>query len=193
MVSKLLLATQETYLCAVENNDPEKLVQALAKAYGDIRKGLGFNKTPDLYGAFPTDPYSHTPAGQGAKQPGMTGQVKEEILTRLAELGLFVRQGRVSFEPLLLDRREHLDHPETFHFLDINGHRQTMDLPAGSLAYTFCQVPVVYYPGPDKKIEIRFANGTSREVAGSSLDADLSLHIFRRNGQVHRITVYLPV
>jgi hypothetical protein len=193
MVSKLLLATQETTLRAVANREPQKLVRALAEAYVDIRKGLGFNKSPDVYGAFPTDPYSHTPAGQGAKQPGMTGQVKEEILARLAELGLFVRQGRLSFEPLLLDRREHLDRPEAFHYLDVNGHRQTIDLPSGSLAYTFCQVPVVYCSGPDEKIKIRFTDGTSREVAGSSLDADLSQHIFRRDGQVVQVTVYRPV
>ena len=39
------------------------------------------------YGAFPTDPYSHTPAHAGAQQPGMTGQVKEELLTRPARVG----------------------------------------------------------------------------------------------------------
>ena len=37
------------------------------------------NKTPEEYGAFPFDAYSHTPYNSGAKQPGMTGQVKEEI------------------------------------------------------------------------------------------------------------------
>ena len=41
---------------------------------------MGFKKTesPAEYGAFPDDPYSHTPSFGGARQPGMTGQVKEE-------------------------------------------------------------------------------------------------------------------
>ena len=71
----------------------------LAEWYYDVRAGLGFNKTPEVYGAFPTDPYSHTPGFAGARQPGMTGQVKEEILTRLGELGLSVRDGRGEFQP----------------------------------------------------------------------------------------------
>jgi len=64
------------------------VVTGLADAYEDIRLGLGYCKTPDVYGAFPVDAYSHTPAGKGARQPGMTGQVKEEILTRQKELGV---------------------------------------------------------------------------------------------------------
>ena len=43
--------------------------------------------------------------GQGAKQPGMTGQVKEEILTRFGELGVRVEEGAIVFEPALL--RQH--------------------------------------------------------------------------------------
>jgi hypothetical protein len=81
MVAKLLLAAQEIALHF--RNTP--YAPALLERYQDIRQGLGFNKTPAEYGAFPTDPYSHTPKGQGAKQPGMTGLVKEEILTRQAD------------------------------------------------------------------------------------------------------------
>ena len=54
------------------------------------------------FGAIPTDCYSHTPAHAGAQQPGMTGQVKEEILTRFGELGLRVEDGRLCVLPGLL-------------------------------------------------------------------------------------------
>ena len=190
MVSKLLLAAQEAFQRAVEGGEPQEVVQALAEAYYDIRTGLGFNKSPETYGAFPTDPYSHTPAGQGAKQPGMSGQVKEEILVRLAELGVTVEEGTISFKPLLLDPREYLDRPAPFHYRDVKGHRQTIDLPAGSLAYTFCQMPVVYHSSPGAKVEVHFSDGTSREVVGHTLDTDLSRHIFRRDGQIRQVTVY---
>ena len=40
---------------------------------------FGKVKTVRSYGAFPSDPYSHTPAHAGAQQPGMTGQVKEDF------------------------------------------------------------------------------------------------------------------
>ncbi|MFH1524677.1 MAG: hypothetical protein ABIF04_06905 [Chloroflexota bacterium] len=193
MVSKLLLAAQETTLRATENGEAQEVVHALAEAYYDIRRGLGFNKSPEVYGAFPTDPYSHTPAGQGAKQPGMSGQVKEEILARFSELGITVEDGIISFEPLLLDAKEYLDHPSPFQYVAVIGQRQTIDLPAGSLAFTFCQVPVVYRSGSETKVEVHFSNGRAREVNGYALDIDISQHIFRRDGQVVQVTVYRPV
>ena len=92
MVSKLLLAAQECWLHAHTysnaNGADEATVKSLYAAYYDIRQGIGFNKSPAEYGAFPTDPYSHTPETGQAKQPGMTGQVKEELLTRQIEFGL---------------------------------------------------------------------------------------------------------
>ena len=66
MVAKLLLAVQECYIAAVNDGVDTKTVAGLAAAYYDIRQGLGFNKSPAEYGAFPTDPYSHTPLGSGA-------------------------------------------------------------------------------------------------------------------------------
>ena len=66
--------------------------------YFKIRSGLSASKTPKEYGAFPFDPYSHTPSHSGAQQPGMTGQVKEEILTRFGELGCFVNDGCIMFD-----------------------------------------------------------------------------------------------
>ena len=94
MVSKLLLAIQESALEAAKGDNKE-LTARLTEAYYDVRKGIGFNKTPELYGAFPQDPYSHTPKNQGAKQPGMTGQVKEEVLTRFGELGVILEDSTV--------------------------------------------------------------------------------------------------
>ena len=93
MVSKLLLAVGEVVEDAVDANAATDTIDALKACYEDIRAGIGFNKPPAVYGAFPTDPYSHTPGFAGAKQPGMTGQVKEEVLTRLGEMGLSVSQG----------------------------------------------------------------------------------------------------
>lgn len=193
MVAKLLLAAQEAFEQAVLKRAPAETVQALAAAYGDIRHGLGFNKTAEEFGAFPTDPYSHTPAGQGAKQPGMTGLVKEEILTRMGELGIVVEEGRLGFEPRLLCATEFLKTPATFEFIDVRGERQSLDLPAGSLAFTFCQVPVVYVTGEMPRIEVTFTDGTSHTIAGARLDEALSNTIFRRDGSIRRLTVTTPL
>ncbi|RPH63230.1 MAG: hypothetical protein EHM81_00535 [Chloroflexi bacterium] len=180
MVSKLLLAVQEVYL-----REP---LPALLDAYYDIRMGLGFNKSPETYGAFPTDPYSHTPAGQGAKQPGMTGQVKEEILTRLAELGLFVENGVITFKSALLRPAEFTGQPGIFTYIDVTGQEKTLDLPAGALAYTFCQVPVIVRSRADEKIVVRFTDGTSVESAERTLDPATCQHIFQRDNFVQQIS-----
>jgi hypothetical protein len=97
MVAKLLLAVQERVFEAADASAPE--LGALKAHYRRVRDGLGYRRDAAAYGAFPADPYSHTPAEGGAQQPGMTGQVKEEILTRWGELGLRVQGGRVRFDP----------------------------------------------------------------------------------------------
>ena len=191
MVSKLLLAAQENYLLAIEQQAGPETIQDLAECYYAIRKGLGFNKVPDVYGAFPTDPYSHTPKEQGAKQPGMTGQVKEEILTRQVELGVFVRDGQIIFDPVLLRPEEFITQPTTFAFFSLEGDSRRMDLPAGSLAFTFCQTPVIYHTGENPGIQVHFTDGNVREVPGCQLDFDSSQHIFKRDGAITKVTVFL--
>ena len=104
MVSKLLLAAQEAFLTATEGGAVAEVVDQLAECYADIRSGIGFNKSPQEYGAFPADPYSHTPAHSGARQPGMTGQVKEDIISRFGELGVEVHDGCLFIRPRLLQR-----------------------------------------------------------------------------------------
>ena len=66
-------------------------------------------------------PYSHTPAHGGARQPGLTGQVKEDFLCRLGELGVVVEQGRVHFRPQLLRREEFVTSPCDFVYYDVAG------------------------------------------------------------------------
>ena len=153
-------------------NTPWPSIQALIDTYYDIRSGFGFNKPPDVYGAFPTDPYSHTPAGQGAKQPGMTGQVKEELLARMAELGAFVERGALSFELLMLRKSEFITQETTFDYIDVHGHEQSIGLPPSSLAYTFCQVPIVYLCSDDDRIEIAYSDGRPKCVYQSPYQDD---------------------
>jgi hypothetical protein len=190
MVSKLLLAVQETLLRTRAEGEPSSTVQALIETYYDIRSGIGFNKPPDIYGAFPTDPYSHTPAGQGAKQPGMTGQVKEELLARMGELGATVEQGVLSFDALMLRESEFTAQETTFNYIDVHGQEQSIELPPNALAYTFCQVPIVYICSDDDRVDITYSNGRRRQITGHHLDVETSGHVFRRDGQIGRVTVY---
>jgi hypothetical protein len=185
MVSKLLLAVQETIL----RTKGELSTPVLVEKYADIRKGLSFNKSPEVYGAFPTDPYSHTPKGQGAKQPGMTGMVKEEILTRQMELGFSIENGHLVFDFLLVDRNEFLAEPKEFEYRNVYGQTKQIELPVGSVAYTICQVPVILQDSGEPCIEIHFSDGRTQRVNGYVLDPVNSRHIFQRDGIVHHLVV----
>jgi hypothetical protein len=192
MVSKLLLAVQETLERAVASGEPASRVRLLFEAYEDVRAGLGYCKSPQVYGAFPADPYSHTPAGHGARQPGMTGQVKEEVLTRLGELGLRVEAGAVVLRPIQIRDSEWSRTPASFDYFDVLGDARSLRLPTGSLAFTFCQVPIMYRKADSLDVQVHMQDGTTVQCLGGYVTPDLSDSIFRRLGKVRLIEVWTP-
>jgi hypothetical protein len=190
MVAKLLLAAQENLQAAKEAGDPA--AERLSALYLDIRSGLGFNKSPVDFGAFPTDPYSHTPGHGGAQQPGMTGQVKEEILTRFGELGVRIADGRLAFRPTHLLANEFSPAPGTFSLPAEDGRDSALQVPGDALAFTFCGVPVVYRRGPGQAcMRLHGADGAARDVNGTQLDAAASAAVFGRTGAITGIEVLL--
>ena len=191
MVSKLLLAVQECCLKAIENNENSEVVERLKKHYYEISEGIGVHKSPQLYGAFPTDPYSHTPAGKGAQQPGMTGQVKEDILSRFGELGIGVQNGKLSFNPKLLKKEEFFEHDATLHYFDINKNEKQIKLTGNSFAFTYCQIPVIYQLKGKSGLEVLFKDGTSAKLKESELDESMSRQIFERQDTILQINVSL--
>lgn len=193
MVSKLLLTAQEAYLNAEEEGCDTDILKRLGQVYYRIREGIGFNKKPTEYGAFPTDPYSHTPKHAGAQQPGMTGQVKEEVLTRFGELGLQVKNGQVHIKPSLLRSKEFLIEPEPFTFIDKFGNNQTLEVPASGLGFTWCQIPFVYIlaEASQPSIDINYRDGTDQRLETLVLSPDISDEIFKHTGKINRITLNL--
>jgi len=193
MVAKLLLAVQENYFAAVDQNADEATCKQLGTLYYRVRKGIGFNKTPAEYGAFPTDPYSHTPKHAGAQQPGMTGQVKEEILSRFGELGLRITAGVVSFQPNLLRRREFLTQPRALRYLDVDDIWQELAVPIDALAFTWCQVPVVYQldDKAESSLTITRDDGKQSQLMQLMLPAEDSHQLFRRSGRIRQLNLTL--
>ncbi|MEO0469876.1 MAG: hypothetical protein AAF206_09675 [Bacteroidota bacterium] len=189
MVSKLLLATQE--IIYAHPNASESVRGRLIDHYYEIRAGIGINKSPELYGAFPTDPYSHTPAHKGAQQPGMTGQVKEDVINRWAELGVQVSDGKLSFAPTFLSPSEFLTQAESFSYLNQSGQMEAMQLATGELGFTYCQVPVVYRQAESNQILLHRTDGTTDVVEGLELNRTDSARIFGRDGQVSLLVVEL--
>lgn len=189
MVSKLHLAVQETCDKAIENNENQDVIDQLQQHFDTIGQGIGIHKTPEVYGAFPTDPYSHTPFHRGAQQPGMTGQVKEDILVRMAELGVKIKNGKIHFAPHLLHRNEFIEQKQEFHFVNLEGTPKTMVLEPHSLAFTVCQIPVVYTFNDSNTIEITFKTGGKQTINSLELDEKTSQSIFERNDEIEQIKV----
>jgi len=192
MVSKLLLATQECYFRALEENQNPAVIGQLKDHYYEIKAGIGLYKSPELYGAFPMDAYSHTPAGAGVKQPGLTGQVKEDFLSRIAELGIRVNNGMISFNTSLINHEEILAEPAEFEYYTLEGKQQKIVLEPEQMAFTFCQVPVVYTVSGEYKITITYKDNQQAAIPGNTIDRAISAQIFQRSGMVEQIDVSIP-
>ena len=178
MVAKLLLAVQECYWSALDDGESDDTVRRLGAAYRRIRSGLGFMKDPVAYGAIPTDCYSHTPAHAGAQQPGMTGQVKEEVLTRFGEFGLRVVNGRLRLMPGLIP-------PDNL----FTGNLLTDDGLAGiaTAQFTMCSIPMVLCAGTVDEVNVEHADGSRERHEGLELTRQRSSDIFSRSGAISRV------
>ena len=129
MVSKLLLAVGECiqansqYPIGGTPSHSSEAASNLIAHYKAIREGIGSHKTPAEYGSFPFDAYSHTPSMSGVQQPGMTGQVKEDIISRFFELGVHVQDGQITFCPIMLTDADFHD---------------------GELCFSYCGTEIIY-------------------------------------------------
>ncbi len=181
MVSKLLLAIGENIEQARSKGASRDILLKLVKYYAEVQKGIGVHKTPDQYGAFPIDPYSHTPRMAGVQQPGMTGQVKEDVISRFFELGLMVNNGQISFNPVVLNRNEFIQ----------PGTHNTYNLSVPHLYFTYCKVPVIYLLDDKEEIDLIFSDGGSSTIQGITIDKEYSHSIFNREGKISKVYVHL--
>ena len=191
MVSKLLLAVMECCQKAIAENESDEVIGRLLEHYYEINEGIGVHKSPELYGAFPTDPYSHTPAGKGAQQPGMTGQVKEDIISRFGELGVFVKEGLLVFNPCMLRKEEFLSEPQVFNYVSSEGEALELDIDKGQLVFTYCQVPIVYSIANQYKTIATLNDGSQKAFDHLGVDDLTSVEVFSRSGKVKYITVHI--
>ncbi len=191
MVSKLYLAAGEVAYAASSSGSDENVCASLRNHFYEIGEGIGIHKSPEVHGAFPTDAYSHTPAHRGAQQPGMTGQVKEDILASYFELGLTVDDGVLSFNPVMLRKSELREKSADVDFITTEMQKEEISIPQGSLCFSICQVPVIYKTGAENGVEIEMQNGSIKQVEVLHLGQQTSAAIFQRSGEIKKITVTL--
>ncbi len=189
MVSKLALAVREA-LETAKSSQPPDVVDALASAYANIRSGLGFAKDARTFGAFPTDPYSHTPAHAGARQPGMTGQVKEDILCRRLELGVQVKGGEILVDRTAVSESEWSTAAQEVELVGMDGATFTVHVPEGCLLFTICQVP--FLVGRQQSgVEVWWSDSSVEQTDGPGIGPAASASILGRDGNVRMVRVGL--
>jgi len=180
MVSKLLLSIGETIKNAVGVHTDPDILKRLKTHYQEVRKGLGAHKSPAVYGSFPFDPYSHTPMMAGVQQPGMTGQVKEDIISRFFELGINISNGQLSVKPIILNHDE---------FIQPGGKVQN-EYTHPYLSFTYCAVPFVYVMDGKSGMEMVYHDKTTEFVNGYSLSAVQSRSVFNRDNSIEKIIAH---
>lgn len=124
----------------------------------------------------------------------MTGQVKEEVLTRFVELGIEVKEEAIRIQPTLLRKQEFLTQATTFSCLALSGEKRSYVLEAGQLAFTYCQVPFIYQISEQAQghIEVMMNDDSVQLFDQLELDRNISQAIFARTGEVEKVLVSIP-
>ena len=109
----------------------------------------------------------------------------------MAELGVKTQAGKLVFKPYLLHKDEFLQTTLQAHFVLVDGSSKSVQLEKNMLAFTVCQVPVVYTISNSNYIEVGYANGTYEVVESLELSKEISKQIFQRTNTVAHIKVFL--
>lgn len=176
LVSKLLQTLGDRIVDFALSGKPHYELKELINYYNRVKAGIGVYKNPKVYGAFPTDPYSHTPSMLGAQQPGMTGQVKEDILSRFNELGLVVRYGEILTVPVFITKNDYY-HTDNIHKLE----------------FTFCGTPFTYQIGGKGAIQVIWSDKSRKplELKTRLIPEDIAHKIFSRTNEIARVLVHM--
>lgn len=178
MVSKLLLSIGENIERAASLHASPDIMTRLVHHYDAVQKGIGAHKSPAAYGSFPFDPYSHTPMMAGVQQPGMTGQVKEDIISRFFELGVIVQEGKLSIQPIILKKEEFIEpsskNPDQFPML----------------SFTYCSVPFEYVIDGLEGMDMLVDGLQVEHIDGYSMNHVQSERVFNRDKTIQRVTVH---
>ncbi len=166
--AKFALGVLETAQRASQNGED---ISEILFAYNKLLDGFIYRKTPEQCKAFPIEPYSHTSFNKKSEQPGMTGQVKESVIMRRGELGVMVKDGKISFNPVFLREGEY----------DENGE----------ISFSVCAVGCKYVKTKDKKkgITVHTKQGIVN-IEGYCLTKEISELIFKRSEDIKLIEVF---
>ena len=76
-----------------------------------------------------------------------------------------------------------------FNYVNLAKEKCHLDLEIDSLAFTYCQVPVVYQKASNSAIKVFLSDGSVSSFEGKSLDVETSQLLFNRGGQIDKLVV----
>ena len=84
---------------------------------------------------------------------------------------------------------EFLNERKIFKYVNIDKENKEIELEPNSLAFTICQIPVVYNVGNEHKVTITMMDGSTNIISGLTVDSEISSKIFKRTNEVMKLEV----
>ena len=88
-----------------------------------------------------------------------------------------------------MHRSEFLQKKTDATFILADGSLKNILLEPDTLAFTVCQVPVIYKKATANKIDVHYTKGTHETVHASELSNELSSKILQRTGEIDHLEV----
>jgi len=107
-------------------------------------------------------------------------------------LGVLIRDGKITFNPVIFDVKELLEESRTFKYFDAKGNDAELSIPAGELIFTYCGVPIIYKRGHEVHIEVISNNDDHAFFNSPEISTELSQSVFNREGKIKQINVQYP-
>jgi hypothetical protein len=97
--------------------------------------------------------------------------------------------GEVRFDPRLLRAREFVADPRPFRYLDVDGQWCELTVPASALAFTWCQVPLIYRLDDSARatLSVEWDDGNRESLDRTVLPSAVATQLFSRSGKLRQL------
>jgi hypothetical protein len=102
-----------------------------------------------------------------------------------------MKNGKLHFQPTFLKKSEFLSNDTEVTFAMVDGSKKVIMLAKDSLAFTTCQVPVIYKINSTNNIVLNYKNGETKTIDSLELNEVESKKIVQRTNEISVIEVYL--
>ena len=89
----------------------------------------------------------------------------------------------------MLKKDQFTDKAINFDLVSLDHTPYTIEVPENALAFTCCQVPVIYEQANESGLSVTFKDGSSQAFDETNLDKVTSAHVFQRTGEIKEVTV----